>query len=575
MRRLHLFSALGLLACATPAPEPPAHHVDPGLCLGCHPREAERFRGSHHERAMAVASPATVQGDFTGAAFEGARFGRDGEAYVIDVGGERLRVRYAFGVAPLQQYLVERPGGRLQAFALAWDLAKRAWFRVQPDDLSWTSRYQTWNTMCADCHSTGVDKGYQPEADRFDTSYQEVSVGCQACHGPGSRHAANPLRRLPTAGDADACAPCHARRTPLTARALPGEPLLDHYRPATLSPGLYYPDGQLLDEVFEYGSFAQSVMHERGVRCIDCHDPHSARSEPANATCTRCHRASPPPQFPGLARRPANVDSPAHHHHRPGSPGAQCVACHMPERTYMKLDARRDHSLRVPRPDLSVALGTPNACTACHADHDAAWAAAAVARWFPRPRPAHFGEVFARAERGEPVADDLQRLAADRELPAIVRAAALERLFGEPRACLAAAATAVTDSSPMVRSVAVACAEHAAPTARAALVGPALADPVRLVRLEAARVLAGPATAALPAALGEAFARARAELEASYRLQLDRPEGWFNLALLAEAEARRDDARACYRKALALDPAYEPARVNLGQLASPRPAYNM
>jgi Cytochrome c554 and c-prime len=578
-----VLAAAGALAgCAG---ERPASYVDARLCAACHPAEAERWRGSHHERAMAAATPASVLGDFSGAAFEDTRFLRDGDAYVIEVAASapgaaapapptRHRVRYTFGVAPLQQYLVELPGGRLQASAHAWDTTKQAWFRVQASELPWTSRYHTWNTMCAECHSTAVDKRYDPARDRFDTRYEEVSVGCQACHGPGSRHVMDPQQPLATSAEVEACAPCHARRSAITAGAPPpGAPLFDHYRPMTLQPGLYFPDGQILDEVFEYGSFAQSVMHERGVRCVDCHDPHSARAEPDNATCMRCHGASPPPaRFPGLAVRARDLDSPAHHHHTPGNPGARCVSCHMPERTYMKVDGRRDHSFRIPRPDLSVALGTPNACNqACHADRDPAWAAAAIAAWFPGDRPAHYGEVFARAQRGEPVATDLQRLATARGQPAIVRATALELLLGDPPACLATAHAALRDPSPLVRSVALACAEHLAPAARAELAGPALRDPARLVRIEAARVLAGPAVAALPAALHGAFTAARRELEDAFRGELDRPEGWFNLAVLAEAEARRDQAIAHYRKALAIDPDFVPARANLGQLERARP----
>jgi hypothetical protein len=566
-------------AAASAPAEPVARYVEAELCTGCHPAEAARWAGSHHARAMALATPSTVEGAFDGRAIEDTRFRRDGDGYAIDVAtGSELqsyRVRYAFGVAPLQQYLVELPGGRLQATAFAWDTAKRSWFRVQAAELPWTSRYHTWNTMCADCHSTAVDKRYDPAHDRFDTRFQAIDVGCQACHGPGSRHAADPRQRLPARRDVEACAPCHARRAAIASTPGAGASLFDHYRPMTLQPGLYFADGQILDEVFEYGSFAQSAMHERGVACVDCHDPHGARAAPDNATCTRCHGASPPPpQFPGLAARAADVDSPSHHHHRPGSPGARCVACHMPERTYMKIDRRRDHSFRIPRPDLSAALGTPDACTAsCHADRDARWAAATVAAWSPRPepRPPHFGEVFQRARSGEPASADLARLTTDRAQPAIVRATALEMLFADPAACLAAAAPARLDPSPLVRSLAIACGEHLPPLARAEFARAALRDPVRLVRIEAARILAAPApAAAAAAALGADRARflaARAELADAYRADLDRPEGWFNLGLLAETEADPAQAIACYRRALALDPAFVPARMNLAQLA--------
>jgi hypothetical protein len=469
-------------------------------------------------------------------------------------------VRYTFGVEPLQQYLVDAPGGRLDVYPLAWDTARGAWFRVADADLP--QRYQTWNTMCAECHSTGVEKRYDASADRFATRYAGEDVGCQACHGPGARHAANPTEPLDRGGDVEDCAPCHARRSAIAAR---GATFFDRYRPLTLHDGLYFPDGQILDEVFEYGSFAQSAMHERGVRCIDCHDPHSGKTAPGNAVCTQCHNAAPAARFPGLAGRARDLDTPAHHHHRSDGPGAACIACHMPVRTYMKNDARHDHSFRVPRPDLAATLGTPDPCTlACHAGRDATWSAAVVAQWFPGPRPAHFGEVFARARRGAASPDELRTLALDRETPAIVRATAFELLAASPGTCVAAAAAGLVDPSPLVRSTAVACADALAPAARAQLAQSALRDPVRLVRIEAARVLAG---APLDAAARPAFIAARRELEDSYRLDLDRPDGWFNLATLAHAEGRTREAIAHLRRALSLDPGYLPAQQALASLA--------
>ena len=557
MRRLELLSLIALVAaCSTDATPT---YVDGRVCATCHPIEAARWRGSHHDRAMEVAAPEAVLGDFSGTTFEGTRFAREGDAFIIDVANQRRRVRYTFGVAPLQQYLVEQPGGRLEAFPIGWDTERRAWFRVPTEDLP--SHYQTWNTMCADCHSTAVDKRYDAEADRFDTRFADVDVGCQACHGAGSRHAADPT--IPTSKTGpDTCAPCHARRSAIASE---GSTFDDRYRPMTLQEGLYFPDGQILDEVFEYGSFAQSAMHEQGVRCVDCHDPHTGKPSAGNAVCTRCHGAAPQARFPGLVKRAANVDTPAHHHHAQGSPGGQCVACHMPERTYMRVDRRRDHSLRIPRPDLSVTLGTPNACTqACHADRDAAWAAATVATWFPEPKPAHFGEAFARARRGEGSPEQLQRIATARAQPAIVRATAFELMLALPTACVAAARSGLADPSPLVRGTAVACGEHLPPPARAAFAAGALRDPVRSVRIEAARILAG---VTLPEADRASFVAARGELERAYRMDLDRPEGWFNLAVLAEAEARPAEAIASYRRALALDPDLVPAKANLELLS--------
>jgi Cytochrome c554 and c-prime len=531
---------LVLVACTSS----PTAFVEPRTCIGCHPDEAAHWRGSHHDRAMEVAGPATVRGAFAGVTLEDARFTRDGDDYVIDDARGRHRVRYTFGVEPLQQYLVAAPG-RLDVYPLAWDTERSAWFRVADKQLP--ARYQAWNTMCAECHSTNVEKRYDTVRDQFDTRFADEDVGCQACHGAGATHAAMPSEPIARGDDPITCVPCHARRSTL---ATTGDTFFDRYRPMTLQEGLYQPDGQILDEVFEYGSFAQSLMHERGVTCTDCHDPHDGKTLPGNAVCTQCHNAAPATRFPTLATRARDVDSPAHHRHA----NVSCVACHMPSRTYMTNDVRHDHGFQIPRPDLSASLGTTDVCTqACHTKRDARWSAAIVAGWFPKPKPPHFAEVLARARQGTATPDELAALATG-SAPAIVRATAFEHLAAFPGACAHAAVTGLADASPLVRSTAVACGD-----ARAVL-----RDPVRLVRIEAARVLAG-----VPLELADraAFATARRELEDSYRLDLDRPDGWFNLATLAYAERRTTDAIEHAQRALALDAAYAPARELLDALS--------
>jgi hypothetical protein len=521
-------AALGILACRTA--DPPARYVTSESCAGCHPAESARWRESHHAQAMAP--PETALAPFAGESFEKSTFVREGDALFVAIDGEKFRVRATFGFEPLQQYLVELEGGRLQAYPLAWDVQQKKWFRTDNGDFHWKSRYFTWNTMCAECHSTNVEKNYDPRRDTFATTSSELAVGCESCHGPGSRHAADPRVAL---NNKESCAPCHARRSTLVEHASPGAAFLDQYRPMTLDPALYFVDGQIKDEVFEHGSFAQSVMHQRGVTCTDCHDPHSGKTATGNATCTSCHNATPPlERFPGLASRP-RVDGPEHHRH-PGE--ISCADCHMPERTYLQIDRRRDHSFRIPRPDLSLKLGTPNACTGtCHLDQDAAWADAKLREWFPnnKHRGPHYGEILANNEPGA-----LKRLSLDTNTPAIVRVTALERL-----PCEQVDPQLLRDPDALIRSTALLCTED--PRAL-------LDDPVRLVRIEAARVLAS------------THPRARKELDEALRVELDRPEGWFNRGVFAESEKRLDDARRDYARALALDPHYRPARVRSEQL---------
>ncbi len=601
--------ATGLAAgCSeAPAPEPaapaPAAFVSDAACAGCHPAEAAAWSGSHHDLAMQEATPAAVLGDFDDAVFDHYGisyrfFRRDGRFFVRTAGADGVpadfEVPYSFGVEPLQQLLLDAGGGRLQALPIAWDVAGRRWFALYdeptpPGDLlHWSSALLNWNAMCADCHSTDVRRGFDPETNRYATSWSGIDVGCQACHGPGSAHVA-----AAEAGDAggllvgfaadapraeiDACAPCHARRHPVSAGYRHGEPLLDHYLPALLDEGLYHADGQMLDEVYVYGSFVQTPMYARGVRCSDCHDPHSARLvAEGNAVCTQCHQSEPPARFPSLAARV--YDAPEHHHHEPGAAGSACVDCHMPARTYMGVDPRRDHSFRVPRPDLAVGLGTPDACSGCHAGRDAAWAADVVRAWFPAGRSgaAHFAPALAAGRAGAPGADaELVRLAADPSQAAIVRATALSLLRRYPgESALESLTRALGDPEPLLRAVAAnVLAGFASPALPRGLqrqlsrpLVPLLRDPRLAVRLEAVRALSVLAPDVLDGAEQAALAAALEELEAVHRARADDPGAHLALAVVQANQGRLREAEASYRAALRLQPAFVPARFNLATL---------
>ncbi len=314
-----------------------------------------------------------------------------------------------------------------------------------------------------------------------------------------------------------------------------------------LAPGLYHADGQIDGEVYEYGSFLQSRMHDAGVACSDCHDPHSAklRAE-GNALCAQCHL-------------PEKFDVAEHHRHQPGSTGAQCVNCHMPTKTYMVVDVRRDHSLRVPRPDLSVSLGTPNACTQCHAERSAQWAAETVADWYPKGRQTtpHYGMALHAGRIGAADAEQqLDRLILDRSQPAIARASAL------PPAIKAA----IGDPDPLVRAAAPRALPGTPPPRFVDAAAPLLSDPVRAVRIEAARTLAGTDLLTLTPEQQTAFVKATAELVAAEMVDADRPEAHLNLGLLDLRRRQMPEAEKEYRTALRLDPNFVPALVNLADL---------
>ncbi|MBV8090630.1 MAG: tetratricopeptide repeat protein, partial [Alphaproteobacteria bacterium] len=358
--------------------------------------------------------------------------------------------------------------------------------------------------------------------------------------------------------EVEACAACHSRRKVIAKDPVPGEPYLDGYLPALLEPGLYHADGQIDGEVYEYGSFLQSRMYHAGVTCSDCHDPHSTKLRAdGNALCGQCHL-------------PAKFDVTEHHHHQPGSAGAQCVNCHMPTKTYMIVDARRDHSIRVPRPDLSVALGTPNACTQCHAESSAGWAAQTLAGWYPggRQTTPHYGTALHAGRIGAADAEQqLDRLILDRSQPAIVRASGLVGLA--PYASSASEPVikaAVADAEPLVRLAAPRALPASAPPAILQAIAPLLSDPVRTVRIEAARALAGTDLLALTPQQQTAFIKATAELVAAEKVDADRPEAHLNLGLLDLRRRELPEAEKEYRTALRLDPNFVPALVNLADL---------
>jgi predicted CXXCH cytochrome family protein len=575
------------------------------------------WQGSHHQLAMRHATADTVLGAFNKSKFTNgvvtSTFYRSNSKFMVRTDGpdgalHDYEIKYTFGVHPLQQYLIEMPGGRLQALGIAWDSRPVAqggqrWFFLFPqqkisssDPLYWTGIDQNWNYMCADCHSTNVRKNYNARARTFSTSYSEIDVACEACHGPGANHVAwarrqgdwksfdsskgllialderdgvawsvnaasgAVVRSRPRDSEREIqmCARCHSRRGEIHEAYVHGQPVGDDYRVALLDQDLYFPDGQIKAEDYEYGSFIQSRMFHAGVTCSDCHDPHSSklRAE-GNSVCTQCHSAR-------------KYDSPMHHLHKMQTAGALCVNCHMPSRTYMVIDARRDHSLRVPRPAQSVKLGAPNACTNCHTDKSPQWAADSVTKWYGHEPVGfqRFAEALHAGIEGAPGARQLLNdLIDDQEQSAIARATALSILSAYRIAPAdGAVRDGVLDDSALVRRGAARALTNSNPVASAITLAPLLGDPVRAVRLEAAEVLAGTAPDALPPGVAAELSKAVDEYIASQELNADRPESHLNLGLLLTKENHPERAEAEFKTALSLDPTFAPAAVNLADL---------
>lgn len=612
----------GLLSPHIPGAVEPLAFVGSETCAGCHRKEATLWRSSKHKLAMDHATGESVLGDFSGAAFTyygvRSRFFRGDGKFLVETDGpdgklDVFQIKYTFGVYPLQQYLIEFPDGRLQALSIAWDSRPKdqggqRWFHLYPDEnirhndiLHWTKLNQSWNFMCAECHSTGVHKNYDAANGRFATTWAEISVGCEACHGQGSAHAAwarekqswwpsgktddlakglvvrfdersgaawtidpvtgNAARNLtlPTLRkEVETCGLCHARRGVFSEDWVPGRWLTDTHAVSPLSRGLYYADGQMLDEVYNYGSFKQSKMFAAGVTCSDCHEPHGATLRfPGDNVCFQCHSS-------------VKYAVSAHHHHEGVNPPVACASCHMPTRTYMVVDPRHDHSFRIPRPDISERLGTPNACNGCHAGKTAQWAAEAIERWHGPGRKGFqtYAEAFHAAWADQADAEALlSAVAADRKTPAFARASALTELashVSQPDIDLARAG--LGDSDPMVRTGALDMLENVPAQEIWPLASPLLTDSDLGVRIRAAALLAAIPDASQPPAGREAFARAAAEFIAAQRLNADRPDGRAALGVFYARRKLTTEAEAEYTAALRLSPHFAPAAVNLADL---------
>jgi predicted CXXCH cytochrome family protein len=573
-------------------------YVDEAKCASCHADQAAAFATSHHAKAMALANEATVRGDFNNVQFDHDAivtnfFRRDGRSFVRTEGPDgkqtEFEVKYTFAYEPLQQYLVDLGGGRLQALDIAWDTNKREWFWLgegkpaRPGSTyHWTGSFYRWNRTCIDCHSTDPQTNFQPQTNEYKSTYVATSIGCQSCHGGGAKHVewAETKSRAaltnigPDLGlskiDASTCFGCHSRRTKLFGGYQPGRPFLDHFSSALLRPDLYFPDGQILDEVFEYGSFQQSKMAKAGVTCLDCHRPHEATLKAeGNALCTQCHTAIAPERF--VKNNPGgNFDTPTHTHHPMGSSGAQCANCHMPQRTYMKVDPRRDHSFVIPRPDLSAMYSTPNSCTTCHEGKTSAWASETMDTWYGtawrnRPTIAH---AFAGAARNDPASiGALRKLIADNDQAGIVKGsaiAAMSRVGGAD--VVADVKAAAGHSDPLVRLGAAEAAGNLPSERRLDAIGKLLGDETRAVRVATVTALGGTPSLDFLGNERRTFEAAVEDLRAYVQANADVAEAQNNYGSFLLDQQRLNEAEKVFRQALALDPAFSGARINLAEL---------
>jgi tetratricopeptide (TPR) repeat protein len=614
----------GGIGKTSPAPGAEATFVGSETCAGCHQAEARLWQGSQHQLAMAHATDKSVLGDFSDTTFDHfgvkSRFFRKDGKYLVETDGPDgklaiFEIKYTFGLDPLQQYLIEFPDGRLQSLSIAWDSRPKEkggqhWFHLYPNEeirhddvLHWTKLNQNWNFMCSECHSTGVRKNYNAANDKFATTFAEISVGCEACHGQGSRHVGWargkgswwPFAEIddPTMGlaerfserhdavwlpnaetgnvrrssaprilraEVETCGLCHARRSEFSETWTPGQALSDTHMISPIGRGLYHADGQMMDveETYNYGSFKQSKMFAAGVTCGDCHDPHSAKLRLAgDNACLQCHSQE-------------KYAATTHHRHETVNPPLSCASCHMPTRNYMVVDSRHDHSFRIPRPDISVRLGTPNACNDCHKDKPAEWSAAAVEGWHGPNRKGfqNYAASFHSAWNDQPDAAKLLAVvAADRNTPAIARASVLVELGSRMTpAILDLARASLADPDPMVRIGALDALSDLPLDQRWSIASPLLSDPIRGVRIRTVSLLGDAPAARLSESDRRRLDRAADEFIAAQKFNVERPEARSTLGAFYARRGRTGEAEAEYKAALRLSPQFTGASINLADL---------
>jgi tetratricopeptide (TPR) repeat protein len=595
------------------------------VCAECHQEEVSQWKTSHHYQAMQHGTKETVLGDFNQSQFK--NFGlvstfftriKDKKAqFWVNTDGpdgqlKNFQIKYTFGVYPLQQYLIEFPGGRLQALDIAWDSRPeqeggQRWFHLHPDEkitpddvLHWTGQNLNWNYMCAFCHSTNLEKNYQIETDTYNTQWSEINVSCEACHGPASQHLKwaeqettnnkaddqfpnkgllnklsknmtqwkiNPQTKHPFLAESvehsreiETCARCHSRRSQLGSDKV-HLPLMDSFRPARLTPGLYHPDGQVNNEVYVSGSFIQSKMFAAGVTCSDCHNTHTlALKLPGDQVCNQCHVSE-------IYR------SEEHHFHKTE---VSCIDCHMPPKTYMGVDVRNDHSFRIPRPDISNKLTgdepIPNACNQCHTAQTAQWAEQQLKQWYNRKPVGHQRfetALYASQQQAAAAEKQLQALIVDTSQADIARATALASLANFPSAqSYQLIKEQLAHKNPMIRLAALEALVTYDKRTQATLAFPMISDQVRSVRMEAARLLAPIPTGRLPDKDKKQLQRAQNEYLQSQLYNAERPESQVNLGNYYFQKKNYVKAEQAFKQGIKLQGKFVLAHLALAQLLS-------
>jgi len=587
-------------------------YVGNETCIDCHQSEMEDWKSSHHANAMLPAKVDNVLGNFNNIRFETKDgwtiFNKDEAGYYIETGetgqqGTRYKVPYVFAYYPLQQILVDIGKGRLQAYPIAWDSRKKQeggqrWYSLYEDThtpdtpFNWQGQFNNWNARCAECHSTDLKRGYNLQDDSYNTTFSEVNVSCEACHGPAEDHIKLTKEQQKTTensgfkntlhkklswtfeagkntaqilkgdvlsidhGQPDQCAACHSRRVSLTDANDPGN-FTEHYIPRLALPELYHADGQILDEVYVYGSFSQSKMAAAGVTCSNCHNPHSGKVLTLdNNLCAQCHL-------------PTEFDTQQHTLHKTGSEGAQCIDCHMPETRYMGVDDRRDHAFRVPNPWVSEQLGTRDVCLDCHVNEDSKWSQ----QQLQSKKAKVFGHnddigsaLLLNAVNPTDGQANIAKLVVDETQPPMRRAVLLGHLDMTKVENMQILNELANSSESLVKLGVINILERSSQQLQLQVGFGLLYDDNKNVRLQAIKLLAPAFRGELPEKAQKPMQDALLEAVVTYQKQQDLLSAQIALADLAYKVGDLEQAQVQYLNAIRIQPSFLPSKLNLASI---------
>jgi predicted CXXCH cytochrome family protein len=513
-----------------------------GSCQGCHEQEHSQWARSLHLQMTRPADTAAVIGDFSNVSFTG-----NGRAYRTEErGGKRFisvshggrpfktfEVNYTLGAKRFQGYLSRLPDGGLYVLPAFWHIAQKRWIdwkEITPVPDGNHDLRQIWNVTCFNCHATNLDARFDVASKTYNTSWSEMGLGCEACHGPGKPHIAlmeewkrtgKPSPKAPIGifaprGAAprqvfDMCAYCHGNKNNLFLGFTPGDRLEEYALPFLVSQpmpsddpqGDFWPDGRPSRFNRPQALTLSGCFMKGNVTCTNCHVAHGSRQEhslkvsiaESDRLCTQCHE-------PLSAAE--NVER--HTRHPLKSQGSRCIECHMSDVNWRLLIRRRDHTFAAPVPEMTAKYGVPNGCTTCHEGRTPEWAMKTMDEWYGdrerRRRAMQVADTFYLAGNQDVASlPGLASLVLDRGRGMLVRASAAEfigRVFavangqGDDPASTGRAQTSVEGASTSTPRPQLDTPAIAAPLRRKvvnALIG-ALADAEPAVRASALKSLA-------------------------------------------------------------------------------------